>query len=169
MNGLTTELLSQACRIFLNLAYPAGEQSIPEKKRAYLNISPDVALTSFLPPAPAAHGLCQTIKADDGSARGYAFRLGSAHFPHLKLQVTDYNHGAACVFQVDTHVRGKASCAPTEGSPDHVAWTTLQKTNRQLKEQIERAWENEGLWTFNRLLRIGLDTPSPPAAGGDKP
>ncbi len=151
MNGLTTELLSQACRIFLNLAYPAGEQSIPEKKRAYLNISPDVALTSFLPPAPAAHGLCQTIKADDGSARGYAFRLGSAHFPNLTLQETP------------------RTCAPTEGSPDHVAWTTLQKTNRQLKEQIERAWENEGLWTFNRLLRIGLDTPSPPAAGGDKP
>ena len=50
MNSLTTELLSQACRIFFNLAYPAGKQTIPEKKRAYLDITPDMPLTAFLPP-----------------------------------------------------------------------------------------------------------------------
>jgi hypothetical protein len=168
MIGLTTALLSQACRIFFNLAYPAGEQSIPEKKRPYLHISPDAPLTTFLPPASAAHGLCQVLRADDGSLRGYAFRLGSAHFPHLKLQVTNHEHGAACVFQVDTHDAFPRTGTPPEDHPEFKQWTALQKANRQMKDQIERAWENEGLWTFPKLLRESFDSaPGPCLPGGD--
>ena len=35
MTGLTTAELARACRIFLTLAYPEGEATIPEKRRAY--------------------------------------------------------------------------------------------------------------------------------------
>ncbi len=162
MNGLTTALLGQACRIFLTLAYPDGEKTIPEKRRVYMHIPPDGDLAAYLPPGPLAHGLGQVLKGEDGTFRGYAFRLGSAGFPHLKLQVTTYEDDT-CVFAVDTHDSfpriGDGMLAL--GDKERDLWTALQKNNRQLKERIERAWEQEGLWTFNRLLRHDVNAPAP--------
>ena len=40
--------------------------------------------------------------------------------------------------------------------PDAAAWLDLQRANRQLKEDIERALEAEGLVTFHSLLRSAL-------------
>ncbi|MCI0458313.1 MAG: hypothetical protein L0Z62_15220 [Gemmataceae bacterium] len=162
MIGLTTELLSRACRIFLTLAYPEGEQSIPEKKRAYLHISDDAPLASLLPPAPAAVGLGEILKHTDGTRYGYALRLGSSGFAHMKLQVTEHQAAGLCVFAVNTHDSfPHFGTSPPEAHPDFAAWSALQKSNRQLKERIERAWEQEGLWTFHRLLRLDLDSPGP--------
>jgi hypothetical protein len=161
MNGLTTALLSLACRTFLTLAYPGGAKAIPEKKRRYLDIPPEADLAAFLPPATAAQGIGQVIKGEDGAFRGYAFRLGSAIFPHLKLQVTSYNH-EICVFAVDTHdALPRVGGMPVPGDAEYELWTALQKANRQLKERIERAWEQEGLWTFNKLLRLDVGAPAP--------
>jgi hypothetical protein len=167
MNGLTTELLRRACRTFLALAYPGGEQTIPEKKRPYLHIPADADLASFLPPAPAALAIAQALKTETGSFRGYAFRLGSAGFPHLKLQITAAADDT-CIFAVDTHdtFPGVGGVPPVE-DPEHERWTALQKGNRQLKERIERAWEQEGLWTFNKLLRFDVNA-APPNLG-DRP
>src|SRR5207244_4391227 len=81
-----------ACRTFRTLPYPAGEATVPAKKRAYLDMKADQPLADYLPPAPAAAGLCQVLPAPGGGVRGYAFRLGSAAFPHLKLQVIDYDN-----------------------------------------------------------------------------
>src|SRR4051812_19495994 len=98
MTGLTTADLARACRIFLTLAYPAGEPSVPEKRRPYLYLAEDAPPAAYLPPAEAAQGIGQVLKHPDGAVHGYALRLGSAGFPHLKLQLTDYNHGTAWVF-----------------------------------------------------------------------
>jgi hypothetical protein len=43
------------------------------------------------------------------------------------------------------------------GHPDAAGWARLQAANRQLKAQIELAWEDAGLQTFNSLLRRELD------------
>jgi hypothetical protein len=154
MNGLTSDLLGRACRIFLELAYPGGEETIPLKKRPYLHVTPDQPLASLLPPAPTASGIGQVLPAAGGRTRGYCFRLGSATFPHLKLQVVDYENGGVLVFTVDTH---DAFCPGlTADHPDAPMWRTLQEGNRKLKEQIEHAWEEAGLMTFHALLREGL-------------
>jgi hypothetical protein len=159
MSGLTTALLGRACRIFFDLAYPGGEESIPPKKRVYRHLPPDQPLEAFLPPAPAAAGIGQVLPAGDGRLRGYAFRLGSAVFPHLKLQVVDYANGSAWVFAVDTHDALLPGLPPDH--PDAKQLRAIQESNRKLKEQIERAWEREGLTTFNSLLRDGLEKPGP--------
>jgi hypothetical protein len=168
MNGLTTAQFSLACRTFLTLAYPGGEKTIPEKKRLYLNIPPDADLAAMLPPAAAAQGIGQVIKGEDGAFRGYAFRLGSATFPHLKLQVTGYDFDT-CVFAVDTHdALPRVGGMPAPGDQEFELWTALQKSNRQLKERIERAWEQSGLWTFNKLLRLDVGAPAPDLGDGVK-
>jgi len=155
MNGLTTALLGRACCIFLQLAYPGGEETIPAKRRVYLGLTPEQPLEAFLPPAPAASGIGQVLAPGGGRSHGYAFRLGSATFPHLKLQVIDYENGSALVFSVDTHDAFLPGMSPDH--PDAKAWRCLQENNRKLKEQIEHAWEREGFTTFHTLLRAGLE------------
>jgi len=154
MDQLSNVLLGQACRTFMRLAYPGGPHTIPTKKRIYYDLPLDRPVTDFLPPAPAAQDICQVLPRAGECIGGYAFRLGSAHFPHLKLkvQLIDYNHASTWVFMVDTH---DAMPLPA-GHPDARAWKNLQATNRTLKEIIEHALEKEGLVTFNSLLRCDL-------------
>jgi hypothetical protein len=144
MRNLTTALLGRACAIFLARAYPEG--TIPDGKRSYAQIEADQPLGPLLLPP-----VCQVLSAPSGGVRGYAFRLGSTVFPHLKLQVVECDGG--CVFSVDTH--DAIRLEPTH--PDAERWAQVQATNRRLKEEIEHAWNGEGLLTFNELLRRGLD------------
>jgi hypothetical protein len=150
MNGLTTALLERACRIFLERAYPEGRQTIPPPKSHFLDLDAEQAPETVLVPP-----VCQPLPPRAGSPRGYALRLGSTVHPHLKLQITD-QEGAGCVFSVDTH--DSFSVDPVH--PDAARWAELQTANRRLKEQIERAWEEAGLLTFNALLRRELARPA---------
>lgn len=144
MTELTTALLAPACRTFLTLAYPGGPQTIPPVKRAYLDLSAEQPLAPLLGPPVG-----QTLKTPDGQLRGYALRLGSAQFPHLKLQIVRCGDDGSWVFAVDTH--DLVQLEP--GHPDLERWREIQTANRRCKEQIERAWEKDGLLTFHGLLR----------------
>jgi hypothetical protein len=128
------------------LAYPEGGEAIPPAKRAYGQIAPDQYLGPLLGPP-----VCVPLPAEEGGIRGYAFRLGSSRFPHLKLQVV-FQEGA-CIFSVDTHDQLRLDLR----HPDAAGWAQLQAINRELKEKIERAWETDGLLTFNALLRRELE------------
>jgi hypothetical protein len=146
MKGLTVALLDRACRIFLQLAYPGGEHTIPPPRRDFLRLAPDQPLERVLVPP-----LCQALPAPGGGSRGYALRLGSANHPHLKLQAVRHDD-TTWLFAVDTH-----DAIPLEPDhPDAARWAQLRTANRRLKEQIERAWEAAGLLTFNGLLRQEL-------------
>jgi hypothetical protein len=147
MTGLATTLLSRACRTFLRLAYPGGEETIPCPKNTFLHLNPDQPLDEVLLPT-----LCQTLRGEDAGFRGYALRLGSADYPHLKLQVVRHEGGNTWVFAVDTHDR----LLLEPGHPDKQRLEQLQECNRRLKAEIERAWEAEGITTFNSLLRNAL-------------
>jgi hypothetical protein len=148
MNGLTTELLSQACTVFMTLAYPEGEAGVSPARQAFFALPPDRPLAEVL----ASRGVCEPLLTPAGQIRGYAFRLGSAQFPHLKLQVVDCHSGRGCVFAVDTHDALRCPASPAEAP----AWARLQIENRRLKEAIEQEWERRGLLTFNGLLRLEL-------------
>lgn len=145
MPELTTALLGRACRTFLSLAYPDG--NVPEAKRPYLDVQPGQPIEPLLQPP-----VCQELPNPTGGVRGYAFRLGCSTFPHLKLQAVDCGAGR-WVFNVDTHDAMKLD----PGHQDAERWNRMRAANRQLKEQIERAWEQEGLLTANALLREGLE------------
>src|SRR5947207_3248312 len=147
MKGLDTALLRQACHIFLTLAYPDGDGSIPAPRRALLHLSVDAPLEKWLTPP-----ICQPVLGE-GGVQGYAWRLGCRHFPHLKLRATNQDHGESWVFSVDTHDAVRVG----PNHPDAPRWAQLQQANQRLKEQIERAWEAAGLLTFDALLRRDLD------------
>ena len=160
MHRLTTLLVGRACRLFLDLAYPDGPDSIPANKRIYYDLPADQGLDQFIPPAPAALGVCQGVAAAQSCQGGFAFRLGSAHFPHLKLKVLlmeEENKGTTWVYVVDTHdAFARDRRQPPPDHPDAQAWLQLQEVNRRLKEQIETVLETAGFVTFNRLLKQEL-------------
>jgi hypothetical protein len=147
MRGLTTALLGRACSIFLTRAYPVGNCTIPPGKRAFLDLAPDQPLEPLLVPP-----LCEVLRTPQGDLRGYAFRLGSAIYAHLKLQVIRQNDGADWIFAVDTHDAMQLE----DSHPDAACWRKLQTANCELKQRIEHAWEADGLLTFNGLLRREL-------------
>jgi hypothetical protein len=147
MKGLTTTQLERACRIFLERAYPHGSDTIPPPKNSFFALDVAQPVESVLVPP-----VCQPLVRRDGGVRGFALRLGSVQHPHLKLQIVDHDDDAGCVFSVDTH--DGFSLDPSH--PDAARWAELQAANRRLKEQIERAWEEAGLLTFNGLLRREL-------------
>lgn len=151
MKGLTPAHLSRACHLFLAHAYPQGPGTIPAPVAVFLSLDPEGPLEHLLRPP-----LCQTLRTAEGGVRGYALRLGSATYPHLKLQVVACE-SVPCVFAVDTH-DGLPIAAD---DPDAPRWAALRQANRQLKEQIERAWEAEGLCTLNALLRRELNAAAP--------
>ncbi|HTU18602.1 MAG TPA: hypothetical protein VMG10_11125 [Gemmataceae bacterium] len=146
MTGLTTAVLKRACRIFLDRAYPEGRDTIPPPKCRFLDLDPDQPLELLL-----TLPLCQPLPRREGGLRGYALRLGCAGHPHLKMQIVEHE-GVGCVFSVDTH----DGFCPSSSGPDAERWRELQAANRRLKEEIERAWEEAGLVTFNELLRREL-------------
>jgi hypothetical protein len=159
MQELTTDLLTPACRLFLALAYPGGEATVPEPRRAFLALPPGEVVADWLQNVGAPRTLCQPVRGADGALLGYALRLGSATFPHLKLKAQWVGQGdaGAWVFAVDTHdAFFHEHRRPPPDHPDAAEWVRLQVANQQLKERIERAWEREGLCTFNSLLRSEL-------------
>jgi hypothetical protein len=162
MPELTTAQLGQACRLFMDLAYPGGPATIPVKKRLYYTIDPERPLRDFLPPAPEAAGIVQELSTRKDGPRGYEFRLGSAHFPHMKLRIQRMEqHGEqVLVFTVDTHDAFSRHCVqPPCDHPDAPQWLALQDTNRQLKDRIEDELEQAGFLTFKSLLRGDLGSP----------
>lgn len=162
MQQLTTPLLSQACRLFLSLAYPEGPTAIPPKKRFYYDLAADQPVAAFLPPAACAAGVCQELRNESGTTCGYDLRLGSSGFAHLKLRVQQitHNNAAILVYMVDTHdAFSKESRVPPPEHPDAKQWLAMQNANRALKEKIEAAFELHGLATMNSLLRDNLQSP----------
>jgi hypothetical protein len=153
MNPLPTELLRRAARIFLELGYPQGFGSIPERVRPYWTLDGDLA--DYLPPMSQAAGICQAMSED----RGYRFRLGCADFRHLKLVVqrVDLRGESRWLVSVDTH-----DSWHHPDHPDAALWVRIQDTNRTLKSRIEKAWDAAGLLTQNRLLRLELETAPQP-------
>jgi hypothetical protein len=149
MRGLTTDLLSQACRIFMAIAYPEGEATVPDPRRPFFAMASNQPLAALL----EMPNICEKLFSPDGRLRGYAFRLGSTRFSHLKLQVTALDGGGTLVFSVDTH--DALRCPMTDD--ERQVWAQIQAANRRLKEDIELAWEKNGLLTFNGILRRGLN------------
>src|SRR4051812_46417641 len=142
MQCLTTDLVSQACRIFLALAYPAGESAIPAKKRILLGLPSCLDIFEFMGNEPAMLDCCQSVCSATGESRALLIRVGCKHYPHLKLkaQLVGEEEKREWLFSVDTHdAYSSTTFLPPPDHPDAGAWRTVQAANVALKEKIEAA------------------------------
>jgi hypothetical protein len=159
LQPLSTDLVAQACSIFLALAYPGGEAAIPEKKRHLLQLPSGRLMFDHVDNDARTRECCQLIPAGTGGVKVMLLRLGCCHYPHLKLkaQLIDDAGGGAWLFGVDTHDSfSSSSFLPPPDHPEAAAWRKMQADNVDLKQRIEAAWDQAGLLTFNGLLRRDL-------------
>jgi CheY-like chemotaxis protein len=84
-----------------------------------------------------------------GKLRKYSLRLGNARYGNMKLLFQELLVRDKFFFAVDTHdeVFVDASWA------DFDQWISLKQQNSELKEQIERAWEQVGIPTITSVVR----------------
>jgi hypothetical protein len=158
--ALTMADLAFMCRRFMEIAYPAGAATIPANRRPYFEMPGDGAIADYLPPAAFAVGICQDLSKVKGGHRGYEFRLGSAHHPHLKLrvQLIAFHEREVWVYSVDTHDHIVVE-ASKHLIPEHQAqWRELVEKNSRLKHEIEDALAFAGHLTPRSLLRLDLTT-----------
>lgn len=164
MPPLSTDLIGQACRIFMAAAYPGGEATIPVQKHYWLALRPGLSMLDLVS-EPAVKECCQFVAAKSGGGvRAILVRLGCLWYPNLKLkvQLIEDQPSDSWLFSVDTHNAFSAtSFLPPAGHPDAAGWLSMQADNVALKQKIEAAWDQAALLTFNGLLRRGLTTVQP--------
>lgn len=87
---------------------------------------------------------------DATSLKRYTLRLGNCRYPFMKFVVQEFLVNGEYFFSVDTHDR--LDIRP--GAPDYEEWEQLKDWNRQLKAEIETAWDSDGLPTNTDLRAL---------------
>lgn len=137
-------MLRRAIEVYLEVAYRNTEPPYNVRAKAALDESGALADTLAL------DHFEKSPSAGNGKVTHYLLRLGNDHYPHMKLGL------AACagddddfVFIVDTHDRHFHIDPDLPGSGE---FRKLQLLNDEIKQRIERLWEDEGLPTQRRVL-----------------
>ncbi len=153
----TARELSQACQLFLRLAYPAGPATIPVDVRPYAEIAEHADVADYLPPEPFAVRVCQMLDSEKSGGTGFTFRLGRQGYRHLKMRVQQMEHRDEMlwVFSVDTHDKCLLAM-PNQSAAELELMNVLKKTNAEMKSTIEKAFDQAHLLTPTELLRIDL-------------
>jgi len=141
LDRLTPGHVRRAIQVFLEQAWPAGQDARPKLGLDVLTgcSTLDAVFAAFDRPSAG-----QTI-----SAR-YTLRLGNHRYPFMKLVVQEYLVNGEYFFSVDTH----DDLCITPDMPDYEGWVSLRRYNRELKEEIESAWHAEGLPTHEDLRHL---------------
>ena len=92
---------------------------------------------------------------DTVGAVRYSLRLGTEEYPHVKMAIERCSNTDQFVISVDTHDRH--FLLPDNVPPETRArFEAVQARNRELKQVIERDWNQAGLPTFRRFIEEGL-------------
>ena len=82
----------------------------------------------------------------------YVLRIGNSRYPHMKLVLEESILSDEYAFCVDTHDNLNVSSA----APDYARWNAVRDHNRRVAEEIELAWEEEGVPTVRDIKdRLG--------------
>jgi hypothetical protein len=149
LHGLRVDLLRQAARLYVDLAYPSGV--IPDVVRRRLDW-PDGGRADELLTRPPFE---RAGKAPGQQSPIYALRLGNHRYPHMKLQIQPWPNEAGFMLSVNTHDQ---VMGVNLSETDAQVFRDLQAENQRLKEAIEQAWDQAGLPTFLRYLRDYIES-----------
>jgi hypothetical protein len=153
---LRIDVLRRAVELYIAFAYEPG--SLPEVVRRRLEWPAASDVSSLLSHAPFE----RVGKAGPDAQSVFALRLGTARYPHMKLQIQPWPNAAGFLLSVNTHDQ-VLSLDPH--SADAPAFRSLQAENQRLKETIEQAWDQAGVPTFLRYLREYIESRGEDPAG----
>ena len=147
MLELSWNTLRDAIAIYLKCAYPAG--IIPEVVQRRLAFDESRSVSESLGSPPFENYVAE---APD-RCTVYALRLGSAEYPNLKMEIRPFPSSRGFMFWVNTHDQ---FVAVTAGMPDADRWANVMRRNREVKQEVERAWAAHKLPTFLSTMQEEL-------------
>jgi hypothetical protein len=146
-------LVWRAVTTYLSIAYDgvAGTSGVPASTPSAVR-----SRIESLRLAPSSDFYASPVFERDNPAAAtrFSLRLGNRHYPHMKLVIERSPDGHGHLLRADTH---DAHCRPAPGSRDYHVFNQLMEQNRQVAEQIEAAWEGQGIATFKAYLREDLE------------
>lgn len=89
----------------------------------------------------------ETLRTGEQATRRYALRLGNPQYPFMKLVLQEYLVEDEFFFGVDTHDRMFDGASPQEQRE----LDTLRRSNLELKDRVEAAWDAAGLPTAKHI------------------
>jgi hypothetical protein len=149
LEEITSEMLGRAIEIYLRLAYAGGEPSAVVRGRAAIPAERrgrELVEEERFERVPAGAAL--------GEAERYNLRLGNAGYLNMKLGICRVAATEDYVLRVDTHDKMFAAMVQEKENAEYAA---LIERNRKLQNEIERAWSEAGLPTFENYLREQLE------------
>jgi len=167
LEELTSEELGRAIEIYLRLAYAGAEPSATVRERAAIpagrrgrelveearfervEMKREVESQN---PSPGPGG--PPSPKGEGLAERYNLRLGNAGYLNMKLGICRVAATDDYVLRVDTHDKMFAAMVQEKENAEYAA---LIERNRKLQNEIERAWSEAGLATFENYLRGQLE------------
>lgn len=144
VDAMQIDVLRRAVDVYLKVAYPSGSLPEPTRRRSTWDDGLSPRDLFMKPPFERAG------RAPGGGSPIFALRLGNQRYPHMKLQFQPWNNPEGLMLSVNTHDQ---IAGLDLGVADVEAFKRLQAENQQLKEEVELAWEAEGLPTFLQFLR----------------
>jgi CheY-like chemotaxis protein len=139
LEDMTPAHVRRAVELYLERAYPDGQAQPPPAVLQGAATVEDL-LERFETP----------VREQARDFKRYTLRLGNAGYPFMKFVVEEYLVDEEFFFTVDTH--DDLDVRPT--APDYERWQELKRANRRLKDEIEMAWREADLPTFEQLREL---------------
>ena len=153
MLDISFDMVREAIAVFLSCAYPSGK--LPEVVRRRIGLDGTRPVAELLNGPPFERYVAEA----PFHCTVYALRLGSADYPHLKMEIRPFPNRCGFVFWVNTHDQ---FFTPDEQYAEADRWRQLLQRNRELKQAIERAWAVRKLPTFTTAMQESLNPAEPP-------
>jgi hypothetical protein len=133
----------RAVEIYLSVAYP---DEPPSAVRARLDTLRSIPDEDFYESAVLEHE--RVVRPSV-----YKLRMGNPFYPHMRMIIERAPDGRGYLFRVDTHDK---HCVPAAQSRDYNSFCKLMERNQLLAQQIEAAWADAGIPTFQGFVSTDL-------------
>ncbi len=140
LENMSASLVQRAFDIYLSYAWPEGcSDSVAELLEG----------TKEAIDLPSLFEQFERVQNCGGDLHRYVLRLGNWRYPFMKFVLQEHLVSGEYFFSVDTH--DNLDIRPE--NPDYEQWERLKGFNRDLRREIELAWERAGLPT-NADLKV---------------
>ncbi|MBK6941205.1 MAG: response regulator [Planctomycetes bacterium] len=136
IQDLTLQHLRRAVRLYVNEAYRAPGPFSGKQPRIEFEGADDARLMDYVTKAP----FVDESKRSATGNRSFALRLGNSQYPFMKLLIAEHLVQDEFFFSVDTHDQA----FDLDVDPK---FCQIRAGNRQLKADIEAAWDGANLPT----------------------
>lgn len=136
IQDLTLQHLRRAVRLYVNEAYRIPGPFSGKQPRFEFEGADDARLMDYVTKAPFTD---ETKRSATGN-RSYALRLGNSQYPFMKLLIAEHLVQDEFFFSVDTHDQAFDQNVDPK-------FCQIRAGNRQLKDDIEAAWDGAHLPT----------------------